>query len=460
MNARQRHKQRPGRKHWVYRVEFEQVSQVRPFAPPVRAAPGDQVLFVGDNGPWGIGQFNAVSPHDLRHPERASLLQIQLTFVNQSNGKQLPWRAASQRLGGPVARNVQRRVHASETSMIMVSPGEWRALKKMLDAIPQPPPPRTSAQPAPPAAARPSPARDPAEPATISDRATARPNLDLERPSEPRGEHRYWITSDGTNDEGIMVRQLTYPGGEVRPGDPVVLITARGDAKLAEVMSVAAGAARSQRSLRMSIKTVTQISTLDSAILTPFRGNVNGRLAELTELEWRSLTGQGLVAIGRSYLSEATISLESAREISSLFTTEKLLSSSNQHRTLQNTLADLLTATGLHPLSPGVDTPPFDLAYNTGATTILVEVKSLNDDNESHQLRTGLGQVLYYTELLRPRVAEIRAVLFVERAPTETIWVDVCGRAGVVLAWPDTVNRMPGLVQAQWPQQDQYCSNL
>ena len=158
---------------------------------------------------------------------------------------------------------------------------------------------------------------------------------------------------------------------------------------------------------------------------------------------------------GRNYLSEEAISAESAREISSLFTTEKLLASSNQHRMLQNTLANLLTAAGFRPLSPSSDTPPFDLAYNAGTTTVVVEVKSLTDDNEAHQLRTGLGQLLYYTELLRPDVREIQAVLFVERAPSETIWTDVCGRARVLLAWPNSLNRVPGLAQTQWPQQAQ-----
>ena len=282
MKARQRYQQRPGRKHWVYKIDYEQVSQVKPVAPPVQAAPGDQILFVGDNGLWGIGQFNAVSPHDVRHPERASLLQIELTFVNQGNGKQLPWRAASQRLGGPAVRNVRTLVHASDTSLIMVPPGEWRALTKMLGAIPQPPPRRTSAPPASLTAAGLAAAPHPAGPTPIPNRGTAHPSLD--RPSEPRGEHRYWITADGTNDAGTMIRRLTYPGGEVRPGDPVVLISSKGDTKLAEVTSVAAaGATRSERSLRMSITTVAQPSALHSEILVPFLGNVNGRLAELTE---------------------------------------------------------------------------------------------------------------------------------------------------------------------------------
>ncbi|MFJ8961998.1 hypothetical protein ACIRG5_21680 [Lentzea sp. NPDC102401] len=460
MPTRQRQKQRPGRRHWVYKIDYRRVSQVRPFLPPVQAAPGDQILFVGDIGLWGIGHFNAMSPRDLRHPERASLLQVELTFVNQGDGKQLSWNAARQRLAGPVARNVQQRVHTSETDMIMVMPGEWRALAKMLGAIPQPPL-RTSAPSTRPTGASLPGTSLPVSPTTTAREVTDRPRHTPDKPSEPRGEHRYWITTDSTNDSGVMVRLLTYPGGEVRPGDPVVLVSVKGHAKLAEVTSVAAaGANRSKRSLRVTITAVTHTTALRTEVLVPFKGNVNGRLAELTESEWHSLTEQNSPVIGQNYLTAEAISVENAREIASLFTSEKLIKSSNRHRRLQNTLANLLTAAGLHPRSPSPDTPLFDLTYDVGTTTIVVEVKSLSDDNEAHQLRTGLGQVLYYAELLRSRATEVQAVLFVERAPSETIWIDVCGRAGVLLAWPTSLDQMPGLARTRWPNEAQKRSRL
>lgn len=92
---------------------------------------------------------------------------------------------------------------------------------------------------------------------------------------------------------------------------------------------------------------------------------------------------------------------------------------------------------GLEVLSPTAADPDFDVAWRDGHNRLTVsEVKSLTSDNETRQLRAGLGQVLDYQDQLQGRAAEVRALLWVEREPTEARWVSLCERHGVILAWP------------------------
>ncbi|WP_202446644.1 hypothetical protein [Streptomyces sp. SID5468] len=108
----------------------------------------------------------------------------------------------------------------------------------------------------------------------------------------------------------------------------------------------------------------------------------------------------------------------------------------SKHRQLQNALAQQVRDRGMKPLSPTPTDPAFDLAWQDGDTLTVTEVKSLRLQNESHQLRTGLGQLLDYVDQLSARAPQVRGVLWVERAPSEDRWLGICERAGVVLAWP------------------------
>ncbi|MFB7655380.1 MULTISPECIES: hypothetical protein [unclassified Streptomyces] len=111
------------------------------------------------------------------------------------------------------------------------------------------------------------------------------------------------------------------------------------------------------------------------------------------------------------------------------------------HRRLQNQLAQEALSRGLEALSPDVADPDFDLAWRDGQDRLTVcEVKSLTRANEPRQLRAGLGQVLDYKDQLSDRTAEVSAVLWVEREPSELRWVDLCRRVGVTLAWPGREN--------------------
>ncbi|CAM5379647.1 hypothetical protein [Streptomyces purpurascens] len=107
------------------------------------------------------------------------------------------------------------------------------------------------------------------------------------------------------------------------------------------------------------------------------------------------------------------------------------------HRRLQNHLAQEAQNRGLTALSPGATDPNFDLAWREGQDRLTVcEVKSLTRANEAAQLRVGLGQVLDYRDQLSDRTADVTAVLWVEREPTEIRWVNLCQQVGVTLAWP------------------------
>ena len=107
------------------------------------------------------------------------------------------------------------------------------------------------------------------------------------------------------------------------------------------------------------------------------------------------------------------------------------------HRRLQNDLAKALEERGLVPLSPLPEDPDFDIAWRQSDSTLVVcEVKSLTESSETRQLRMGLGQILDYVDLLAACAPSIQGVLWVERRPSNLRWVELCQRAGVVLAWP------------------------
>jgi hypothetical protein len=80
--------------------------------------------------------------------------------------------------------------------------------------------------------------------------------------------------------------------------------------------------------------------------------------------------------------------------------------------------------------------PPFDLAWRKDGVLYVAEVKSLTKENEAHQLRLGLGQLLYYSHLLRDRAGHVIPVLAPEREPCDHEWAQLCTTLGVVLAFP------------------------
>lgn len=99
---------------------------------------------------------------------------------------------------------------------------------------------------------------------------------------------------------------------------------------------------------------------------------------------------------------------------------------------------DLVIAAG-RALESTPPTAKVDLAWRGKSNTrTIAEVKSLTDDNEAHQLRYGLGQLLDY----RQEVTDAqgggppRCVLAIPRAPHRLTWLAKCEAAGVQLCWP------------------------
>ncbi len=113
------------------------------------------------------------------------------------------------------------------------------------------------------------------------------------------------------------------------------------------------------------------------------------------------------------------------------------------HAKLQNFLAESLSKNGIEARQPGVGEPPFDIGWENDGRIHICEVKSLTDDNEEKQLRYGLGQVLRYRHALLNSGNDARAVIFVERRPSQHVeWVALCEELNVILLWPDVVHHL------------------
>lgn len=116
------------------------------------------------------------------------------------------------------------------------------------------------------------------------------------------------------------------------------------------------------------------------------------------------------------------------------------------HKDTQNELASVLGNAGIEPrrgLRPG---PDFDLAWEKEGTIFVAEVKSITAENEEHQLRVGLGQVLRYRQRLSALGHDrVVAVLVPERQPRDPSWRELCKEVGVVLLCRNEFERAPTL---------------
>jgi hypothetical protein len=106
------------------------------------------------------------------------------------------------------------------------------------------------------------------------------------------------------------------------------------------------------------------------------------------------------------------------------------------HKHTRNALALYLKSLGIQPLDPTPFDPPFDLAWRRWGTLYVAEIKSITKENEEHQLRLGLGQLLRYCYLLRKRTADVCPVLAPEQRPRDCEWGRLCKDLNVRLAFP------------------------
>lgn len=95
-----------------------------------------------------------------------------------------------------------------------------------------------------------------------------------------------------------------------------------------------------------------------------------------------------------------------------------------------------LTVPGLDPLSPCPQDPQFDLAWHQGSTLTVVEVKSTTENNEVHQVRLAIGQIMEYASILSSVHNQVRPAIAVERPISRCSLITVCEQAGVTLVWP------------------------
>ncbi len=105
------------------------------------------------------------------------------------------------------------------------------------------------------------------------------------------------------------------------------------------------------------------------------------------------------------------------------------------HSLTQNTVANWVIGNSLTPHSPASTYCDFDIAWESDFGKVVCEVKSLSNENEVHQFRLGLGQVLEYAQKL-----EALPVLMFSRRPTQSALIDAANRAGVVVLWPEILN--------------------
>jgi hypothetical protein len=110
------------------------------------------------------------------------------------------------------------------------------------------------------------------------------------------------------------------------------------------------------------------------------------------------------------------------------------------HNITQNLLAAAVEEAGYVPRRPKPDEPQYDIAWEAGEVVWVAEVKSITRQNETRQLRHAVGQVLHYRHLLAAEGTVVRAMIAVERAPSDPTLVDLCGKEEIALVWPGNMN--------------------
>jgi hypothetical protein len=120
------------------------------------------------------------------------------------------------------------------------------------------------------------------------------------------------------------------------------------------------------------------------------------------------------------------------------------------HARTLNALAAHLESLGIQPLEANSFDPPFDLAWAIEGILFVAEIKSLTKENEEHQLRYGLGQLLRYCDLLSQQVRCIVPVLVPEREPSDPRWDRLCRSRGFRLTFPPHFEGLSPDVEVPW----------
>jgi hypothetical protein len=148
--------------------------------------------------------------------------------------------------------------------------------------------------------------------------------------------------------------------------------------------------------------------------------------------------------IGIEYVPAKTTGTYQVSDQSYTYNTEEVERGRKGHIDTQEALAKFLRTKGLVPRSPAAHEPNFDVAWVVGETVFVAEVKSTTPDNEEHQLRLGLGQVLQYWHLMPGDGRRVVAVLVPETEPSKQDWIKLCEKLGVHIGWPGAFERVLG----------------
>jgi hypothetical protein len=148
--------------------------------------------------------------------------------------------------------------------------------------------------------------------------------------------------------------------------------------------------------------------------------------------------------IGSAYVPVTTTQAYAVSDQWFPYNAEKIERGTKGHADTQNALAKFLQERGIEPRRPLATEPDFDLAWLVGETVFVAEVKSTTDDNEEHQLRLGLGQVLRYQHRIAQLGKRVVAVLVPEREPRDVDWLKLCLTLGVRIGWPGAFERVLG----------------
>jgi hypothetical protein len=119
---------------------------------------------------------------------------------------------------------------------------------------------------------------------------------------------------------------------------------------------------------------------------------------------------------------------------------EATLSGLRDHEATVAELDRLVRAAGLVPLYDGDPRP--DICWASARGLVVVEVKSITEHNEAHQVRLGLGQVLDYAARLEGDGHEVIPVVATSREVARSRWQATCRQGGVRLATPSTFREL------------------
>ena len=117
---------------------------------------------------------------------------------------------------------------------------------------------------------------------------------------------------------------------------------------------------------------------------------------------------------------------------------DTLENATQEHRKTQNALAAWARTRGFETVRPDGD-PLFDVGWWRSEDFLVAEVKSLGVDNETRQVRLGLGQVLDYRKQLQDMGINAVAVLAVSRKPAIQHWGELASELEVLFSWPPFV---------------------